>query len=142
MPTRTLALLAFGPQTNHWLATSYSLRVTANFPLHPFHFSQKFLLIYFDTTVPCQKSLGCELTSGKFSRMNLAELPQVQSLTVRENLDLADDLWKSISSELDKLEVTQEDKDMLDERWFRFLQNPSSTLTVDMFKQELNALRA
>lgn len=74
--------------------------------------------------------------------MNLTELPQVQSLTVREKLELVDDLWKSVSSELDKMEVTQEDKDMLDGRWFRFLQNPSSTLTVDMFKQELNALRA
>jgi putative addiction module component (TIGR02574 family) len=74
--------------------------------------------------------------------MNLTELPQVQSLTVREKLELVDDLWKSVSSELDTMEVTQEDKDMLDGRWFRFLQNPSSTLTVDMFKQELNALRA
>ena len=74
--------------------------------------------------------------------MSLAELPQVQSLTVREKLELVDDLWKSVSSELDALEVTQEEKDILDGRWSRFLQNPSSALSVDQFKQELNALRA
>jgi len=39
--------------------------------------------------------------------MNFTELPQVQSLTVREKLELVDDLWKSVSSELDTMEVTQ-----------------------------------
>ena len=74
--------------------------------------------------------------------MNLTELPQVQSLTVHEKLELVDDLWRSVSSEIDAMEVTKEEKDMLDVRWFRFLQNPSSARTVDQFKQELNALRA
>ena len=74
--------------------------------------------------------------------MNLTELPQVQSLTVHEKLELVDDLWRSVSSEIDMMEVTQEENDMLDLRWSRFLQNPSSALTVDQFKQELNALRA
>jgi len=74
--------------------------------------------------------------------MNLTELPQVQSLTVHEKLELVDDLWRSVSSEIDAMEVTQEESDMLNVRWFRFLQTPSSALTVDQFKQELNALRA
>ncbi len=74
--------------------------------------------------------------------MNLTELPQVQSLTVHEKLELVDDLWRSVSSEINTMEVTQEENDMLDLRWSRFLQNPSSALTVDQFKQELNALRA
>ncbi len=73
--------------------------------------------------------------------MNLTELPQVQSLTVREKLELVDDLWKSLSSGLDEMEVTQEEKDILDRRWSRFEQNPSVALTVDQFKHELSALR-
>lgn len=74
--------------------------------------------------------------------MSLAELPQVQSLSVREKLELVDELWKAVSSNLDAMEVTQEEKDVLDGRWATFLRNPSSALTVDQFKKELNALRA
>jgi len=74
--------------------------------------------------------------------MSLNELPQVQSLSIREKLELVDDLWKSVSSELAAMEVTQEEKDILEERWSDFLQNPSSALTVDQFKINLNALRA
>jgi putative addiction module component (TIGR02574 family) len=74
--------------------------------------------------------------------MSLAELPQVQSLSVREKLELVDELWKAVSPELDAMEVTQEEKEILDGRWAAFLQNTSSALTVDQFKKELNALRA
>jgi len=74
--------------------------------------------------------------------MSLTELPQVQSLSVREKLELVDELWKAVSADLDGLGVTQEEKDMLDGRWTEFLQNPSVALTVDEFKAELNALRA
>jgi putative addiction module component (TIGR02574 family) len=74
--------------------------------------------------------------------MSLAELPQVQSLSVREKLELVDELWKAVSPDLDAMEVTQEEKDILDGRWASFLQNASSALTVDQFKKELSALRA
>ena len=74
--------------------------------------------------------------------MSLAELPQVQSLSVREKLELVDELWKAVSPDLDAMEVTQEEKEILDGRWAAFLQNPSTALTVDQFKKELNALRA
>ena len=74
--------------------------------------------------------------------MSLSELPQVQSLSVREKLELVDELWKAVSPDLDAMEVTQEEKDILDGRWSVFLQNPSSALTVDQFKKELSALRA
>ena len=74
--------------------------------------------------------------------MILKELPQVQTLSVREKLERVDDLLKSLSCDLDEIGATQEEKDILDGRWAHFLQNPSSALTVDQFKRELNALRA
>ena len=74
--------------------------------------------------------------------MILKELHQVQTLSAREKLELVDDLLKSVSYDLDEIEATQEEKDILDGRWAHFLQNPSSALTVDQFKRELNALRA
>jgi putative addiction module component (TIGR02574 family) len=74
--------------------------------------------------------------------MSLTELPQVQALSVREKLELVDDLWKSVSADLDAMEVTQDEKDQLDGRWSEFLRDPDAALTVDQFKKELNALRA
>ena len=74
--------------------------------------------------------------------MSLSELPQVQSLSVREKLELVDELWKTVSPDLDAMEVTQEEMDILDGRWAAFLLTPSSALTVDQFKKDLNALRA
>ncbi len=47
--------------------------------------------------------------------MTLAEFPQVQALSVREKLELVDEIWKSVSASSDSLEVTQEEKDILDE---------------------------
>jgi putative addiction module component (TIGR02574 family) len=70
------------------------------------------------------------------------ELPQVQALSVREKLGLVDEIWESVSSDYDSLEVTQEEKDILDRRWADFLGNPGSALTLGDFKTKINALRA
>jgi len=74
--------------------------------------------------------------------MTLTELSQVQALSVREKLELVDEIWKSVSSSPDSLEVTQEEKDILDSRWVEFHRNPTSALSIDVFKGKLNALRA
>ena len=74
--------------------------------------------------------------------MILSELPQVQALSTREKLELVDEIWKSVVPHLDSLEVTQEEKDILDQRWADFLRNPALALTVDEFKGRINALRA
>jgi putative addiction module component (TIGR02574 family) len=74
--------------------------------------------------------------------MTLTDLPQVQALSVREKLELVDEIWKSVSASPDSLEVTQEEKDLLDNRWAEFLLNPTSALSTDGFKTKINALRA
>ncbi|NJK91667.1 MAG: hypothetical protein HC904_07485 [Blastochloris sp.] len=74
--------------------------------------------------------------------MTLKELPQVQALSAREKLELVDEIWKSVSASLDSLEITQEEKDLLDSRWSEFLNNPSAVLSMDSFKNKMNALRA
>jgi len=74
--------------------------------------------------------------------MTLVDLPQVQSLSISEKLELVDDIWKSVSTDLASMDATQEEKDTLDARWPQFLQNPSSALTIDLFERKLNALRA
>ncbi|MFA6270706.1 MAG: addiction module protein [Candidatus Paceibacterota bacterium] len=74
--------------------------------------------------------------------MTLTELPQVQALSVREKLELVDEIWESVSSNSDSLEVTQEEKDILDHRWADFLGKPGSALSLTDFKTKINALRA
>jgi putative addiction module component (TIGR02574 family) len=74
--------------------------------------------------------------------MTLTELPQVQSLSAREKLELVDEIWRSLSTSPDYLEVTQEEKDILDSRWEGFLSNSNSALSIDMFKSKINAIRA
>ena len=72
--------------------------------------------------------------------MSSADLPQVQSLTILDKLELVDEIWKSVSTDFASLEVTQGEKDTLDARWSQFLQNPFPVLTIDLFKQELVAI--
>ena len=51
-----------------------------------------------------------------------------------EKLDLIDKLWESISPELDQADVSEEEKNLLDERWENYLKNPESALTLEQLK--------
>ncbi len=74
--------------------------------------------------------------------MKLAEFPQILSLSVREKLELVDEIWKSASPDADLLDVSEEEKQLLDERWAEFLAAPEAALTVEQFKDQLELLRA
>ncbi len=74
--------------------------------------------------------------------MTLTELPQVQALTLREKLQLVDEIWSSVGSDLDSLEVTQEEAEILDKRWADFLKKPAMALTTEEFKSKVHAIRA
>ena len=73
--------------------------------------------------------------------MKLADFPDVQDLPVRQKLQLVDELWLSMMPELDSLEVSEDEKSLLDERWAAFLQDPNSALTQDEFQRRMKALR-
>ena len=72
--------------------------------------------------------------------MRLTDFPEVQALSAQEKLLLVDALWLSVAPVLDTLEVSEEEKGMLDERWAAFLKDPASALTLGQFKRRLNAL--
>lgn len=74
--------------------------------------------------------------------MTLADLPQVQALSTREKLQLVDDLWIDVAHDMDALEITSEERRLLDDRWDRFLNNPSSALNIEELKKRVHALRA
>jgi putative addiction module component (TIGR02574 family) len=73
--------------------------------------------------------------------MKLADFPEVQNLPVREKLQLVDDLWLSMAAQISALNVSEEEKILLDERWASFLKDPAATLTLDQFDEKLRALR-
>lgn len=73
--------------------------------------------------------------------MSPVDLPQVQSLSGPEELELGDELWKSVSTDFAGMEATQGEKDTLDARWPQFLQSPAPALNIDLVEQELVAIR-
>ncbi len=73
--------------------------------------------------------------------MKLKELPQIMALSTAEKLELIDDLWISIEPELQELDVSEEEKKLLDDRWEKFLANPDSALTLDQVKALVAARR-
>lgn len=74
--------------------------------------------------------------------MKLAEFPQIQSMSVREKLELVDEIWKSASPEAEVMEVSAEEKQLLNERWAEFLSAPEKALTIEEFNQQVAQLRA
>jgi putative addiction module component (TIGR02574 family) len=66
--------------------------------------------------------------------MKLKELPQVMALSTAEKLQLIDELWMSIEPELDQLEVSEEEKKLLDERWEKYRKDPDSALTIEQME--------
>ena len=73
--------------------------------------------------------------------MKLKKLPQIMALSTAEKLELIDDLWISIEPELQQIEVSKEEKKLLDNRWEKFLANPDSALTLDQVKALVAARR-
>jgi len=74
--------------------------------------------------------------------MTLTELPQVQALSVREKLELVDEMWQSVSASLEEAEIPEEERVLLDSRWADFLRDPSAALSIDEFKSKIHTLRA
>ena len=66
--------------------------------------------------------------------MNPSVLHEVMALPPAEKLDLIDKLWESISPELDQADVSDEEKNLLDERWEKHLANPEAALTLEQLK--------
>jgi putative addiction module component (TIGR02574 family) len=73
--------------------------------------------------------------------MTLTDFPEVKALSAREKLQLVDELWVSVAPELEALEVSGEERRILDERWAAFLKDPASALTLEQFKKRLKTRR-
>ena len=66
---------------------------------------------------------------------------QLDQMTIEEKLKLVDELWLSMTPELEALEVSPSDRELLDERWASFLEDPSSALTLEEFQLRMKAIR-
>ena len=66
----------------------------------------------------------------------------LDSLTIKQKLQLVDELWLSMGPDLDSLEVSSEEKALLDERWASFLSDTTSALTLEEFQLRMRANRS
>lgn len=66
---------------------------------------------------------------------------QLDQMTIEEKLQLVDELWLSMTPELESLEVPLGNRELLDERWAAFLRDPNSALTVEEFQRRMKANR-
>jgi putative addiction module component (TIGR02574 family) len=74
--------------------------------------------------------------------MTLSDLPEVRALSAREKLQLIDELLVQLARDIDSLDTTGEEQRLLEDRWNRYLSNPSSALDLEGFRKRLDALRA
>ena len=80
--------------------------------------------------------------SYPFLGMRLSDLPEVRAHSAREKLQLIDELLVQLARDIDALDTTGEEKRLLEDRWNRYLTNPSSALDLEGFRKRLDALRA
>jgi putative addiction module component (TIGR02574 family) len=73
--------------------------------------------------------------------MKLADLPDVRALSAREKLQLLDELWVDVARDLELLEVSETEKELLDERWAAYLRDPGTALTLEQFEKQVKWLR-
>ena len=65
----------------------------------------------------------------------------LDKMTIEEKLQLVDELWLSMSPELESLDLSLGERELLDERWAAFLKDPTSALTLEEFQQRMKAIR-
>ena len=73
--------------------------------------------------------------------MKFSDLPQVKALSTQDKLQLVDELWEDVARDLNTLEVSQENREVLDKRWASFLSDPSQAITLGQFRERIKSLR-
>lgn len=73
--------------------------------------------------------------------MSLKQFPEVEALSVRDKLALVDDLWLAVSADVEALEVSEQEREVLDQRWEEFRKAPESALTIEEFARRLREMR-
>jgi hypothetical protein len=53
---------------------------------------------------------------------------------------LLDELWQNVAHDLDSLEVSKTEKELLDQRWAEFLRDPAA-LSLKQFTERVKVLR-
>jgi putative addiction module component (TIGR02574 family) len=73
--------------------------------------------------------------------MKLVDFPEIRSLSAQQKLQLVDELWKDVAQDLEGMGIGQMEKELLDERWSAYLEDPASGLNLEEFKRSVRVLR-
>lgn len=69
--------------------------------------------------------------------MNNSLPPEILKLNIAERIQLVEDIWDSISTTTQEIDLTEAQKTELDHRLETFQQNPESGATWEQVKQRL-----
>ena len=69
--------------------------------------------------------------------MNNSLLPEILQLNIAERIQLVEDIWDSISTTTEEIDLTEAQKKELDIRLDRLHQNPNSGSTWEEVKQRI-----
>ncbi len=69
--------------------------------------------------------------------MNNSLPPEILKLNIAERIQLVEDIWDSISTTTQEIDLTEAQKTELDNRLETFQQNPESGATWEQVKQRL-----
>ncbi|MGA3172070.1 MAG: addiction module protein [Chthoniobacteraceae bacterium] len=70
--------------------------------------------------------------------MTLNRIPEIQRLSKQEKLQLVGDLWDEIATMPDDMPVSQEEAQLLDQRWKSYMDSPEKALTLEDFKKRMS----
>jgi hypothetical protein len=73
--------------------------------------------------------------------MKLTDFPEICLLSPQQKLLLLDELWKDVAPTLEGMELGEVERELLDERWNVYLQDPASALDVGEAKRTIEKLR-
>lgn len=69
--------------------------------------------------------------------MRVTDIPEIAQLSTPEKLLLIEDLWDSISGEINAIPVPQSHKEELDRRMKDYYQSPGKLLTLDQLLDKI-----
>ena len=79
--------------------------------------------------------------SGKICFVKLADVPQIEKLSTREKLAFIDEIWCAVACELDQLDLTPEEQQLLDQRWNSYEKGEQPALSLQEFRARIDTLR-
>ncbi len=69
--------------------------------------------------------------------MILERIPEISKLSPEDKLRLANELWQQVAEDPDRIPVSDEHKQLIEQRYQEYLENPDDVVTWEEVKRRL-----